>query len=91
MKKFHFISWIVLFLYCLIIFFIILGDKGLIAYYEIENKKEQLQKQIYQLHSSKKILEYRLKNLQEVGDYYEYEIKNKLLYLKNKDVIILFP
>ena len=67
------------------------GDKGLISYTRLVKKKEQLEIQIREQELGKRLLFHRLQALKDEGDYYEYEIKNKLYYLANNEVIIFFP
>lgn len=91
MKGFLLISYSMIFLYCLIIFFLVFGDKGLISYTRLVKKKEQLEIQIREQELGKRLLFHRLQALKDEGDYYEYEIKNKLYYLADNEVIIFFP
>ena len=91
MRVFVWISYGMIFLYFLILFFLIFGDKGLISYARIAKKKEQLVLQVKKQESGKRLLFHRLQALKDEGDYYEYEIKNKLYYLANNEVIIFFP
>ena len=91
MKGFLLLSYSIIFLYCLIIFFLVFGDKGLISYTRLVKKKEQLEIQIREQELGKRLLFHRLQALKDEGDYYEYEIKNKLYYLANNEVIIFFP
>ncbi len=91
MRVFVWISYGMIFLYFLILFFLIFGDKGLISYARIAKKKEQLVLQVKKQESGKRLLFHKLQALRDSGDYYEYEIKNKLYYLANNEVIIFFP
>lgn len=91
MSFFVLISWVILIFYCILGFFFVFGDNGLISYHKIKNKQEQLTKQIKEQRDGKNLLQVKLQNLKNFGEYYKYEIKNKLLYIDDKDVIILFP
>ena len=86
-----FISYGIVFLYCLILFFLVFGEKGLIGYAGLVKKKEHLDTQIKEQEFGQRLLFHKLQALKNEGDYYEYEIKNKLLYLAENEVLIFFP
>ncbi len=91
MRGFLLFSYAIVFLYCLILFFLVFGDKGLISYAKLVKKKEQLDLQIKEQELGKRLLFHKLQALKNEGAYYEYEIKNKLLYLAENEVMIFFP
>ena len=63
----------------------------MIAYTRLVKKKKQLDFQIKEQELGKRLLFHKLQTLKNEGDYYEYEIKNKLFYLAENEVMIFFP
>ena len=73
------------------LFFLFLGEKGVVAYSKLEQRSNKLNQRIQKKKASESIMREQLKALQTKDDYYEHIIKDKLLYIKKNETIIFFP
>ena len=90
-RKFRVFSWGLVFTYFTISFFLVFGKQGIIAYYKLQQRNEKLAKKIQNKKKNEIILRKKKEAILSNDEFYQSIIKDKLLYIKENEVIIFFP
>ena len=85
------LNWIFILIYLSIIFFFVFGKRGVIAYQKLEQRSHKLGEKVQAKKDNKEFLNNQYQALLSKSEYYETVIKNKLLYIKENEIIIFFP
>lgn len=91
LKKYNIALMLSMIIFILIVAYGIFGDIGFIALIRVEKEKEFLKKEIDKIEQENQILRNKINNLQNDKFAIEKEVREKLVYSKEGEVIILLP
>jgi len=85
------IRYLVVFLLCLFLLFLVFGDQGLIHYYRLEKERAEIEEKLKRLEMENRLLAEEVERLQGDAQHLERVIRREMGFVKDNELLVIVP